>query len=1050
MAGAAAGLIPSSKSFTLGPAQITVAGDPAAMQAVLGNQPFPNWSVALGNVSVTAGQDITFATPAGPLHCNASGGLRTGIGLYTDAQKVVADLGLADELAQGLTLPQTAGMGFCVFLSSIDARASAQGSVALGSPATLTFGVDGSAAHAFAVVRQFPTNTPAAAVLSGTFGNWKPPSTINGVNDLDCGTWIAAEVEGKLAIALAASYGYDFTWVRQAALGQLSGDISLKLNAAIKAALSFTAEGKYCVVVSREPEDCSAIRLRIFKLKKKGWAFSFNGGLDAKVDKNPLPGTFDDFLKAVFGVHGQQILNDLHAVQDWTDPARLPDKLAGLGLQYFKKFLADITGDDPNVLFETVKNRLTNLLAQWDALPARVASVLWQHLPNADAVKSIADLAKSLAAPNQDTVKALLEPLLQKADFFTTPRGQWLEAAAEGGLLDALTGTRAFQDFQSVAKTTAALLDGSKVQTLLTNLQQKIDVEIGKLVGLTLPDGAAYSSFQSLEDAIKDLTPGKLDQWLRAKLEALLEKPIGGIADLQKAHQLIVKIAAAAPAIYDKARQALEKTYSFSLSATYQAADAGTALIDASFDLAQPAAAQMFKDLVGGSYDEFVAHSAPGVRLRAATLTHNVSRRRHVEVSLPFYKSTTEEIMNSLARVNAVDEADGRVLIYELQAEDEVVTRNRRDSRLSIAAFYPTSGVRKYGPPSMSCNYSFEFQQPNMKRAALEWQVRPYVDAYFPNLFHDAQGGVGSFSEWVGDVDKYADVALRNGTDTLGDARLTLQVAFPTDLASFWLRLDPQRAKANLPAMSESLQSALRMLILSYYFADPNRFTDTLASCSVLVYAALPIATGASQGGNGLIFSHQEQYWEYLDRGLRRAMIADPHTSAKLAGLLARLSDVVNSMPSRAAVRPFFRPDNTGFVQSLVLQQSDAVNSALITLLTAECKLIETATRAVKDMVGFLQNRDRKPAEAVAMLTEFGEDATRAFNSLSNYTGDAVRPLGPVLLGAMAQALAPELALSPPSAMLTVAVMNKGAVLPALDQELKTTDVVLQQRLVSL
>ena len=146
----------------------------------------------------------------------------------------------------------------------------------------------------------------------------------------------------------------------------------------------------------------------------------------------------------------------------------------------------------------------------------------------------------------------------------------------------ALTGTREFQQLKDVAATTASLLDGAKLQQALTTLQQELDLRL---------------DLNQIETAVSATNLAAVDVWLKAKLAALLG-PINGIADLQKARALIRALEKQGPAIYEKGVKALNKTYSFAVSSVYQSSRMDTALVDASFDLTQAAAAERFRDLL--------------------------------------------------------------------------------------------------------------------------------------------------------------------------------------------------------------------------------------------------------------------------------------------------------------------------------------------------------------------------------------------------------------------------------------------------------------------
>ena len=82
--------------------------------------------------------------------------------------------------------------------------------------------------------------------------------------------------------------------MRQTKLGGLRGDIGLRLQLGVSAALGFSASGQYAVVLSRPSIDSQdqQLRLRLFKMRKKGWDFSLNAGADVQGNFGNRPETF--------------------------------------------------------------------------------------------------------------------------------------------------------------------------------------------------------------------------------------------------------------------------------------------------------------------------------------------------------------------------------------------------------------------------------------------------------------------------------------------------------------------------------------------------------------------------------------------------------------------------------------------------------------------------------------------------------------------------------------------------------------------------------------
>ena len=105
------------------------------------------------------------------------------------------------------------------------------------------------------------------------------------------------------------------------------------------------------------------IRFRLFRLRRKGWGFAFNANADVQGDVNDFLPAFDEFVKAVFGVHGAQVVKDLKAIEKWTDPkTSLPELFGDAGVEFGKKLLQDVTGVDPESAFNTARDRLVALV----------------------------------------------------------------------------------------------------------------------------------------------------------------------------------------------------------------------------------------------------------------------------------------------------------------------------------------------------------------------------------------------------------------------------------------------------------------------------------------------------------------------------------------------------------------------------------------------------------------------------------------------------------------------------------------------------------------
>ncbi|MEW6210754.1 MAG: hypothetical protein AB1631_20485 [Acidobacteriota bacterium] len=1030
---------------------------PDVALALANNTPFPQRQIELGNAAVnaSASKDIKFGDGAGNLTFSGSASAFAKLGVYFDPGQMLAALELDDDIAPGMNVASDANSLFVALRWGYDLDASAKGSLAFGAPGAVSFSTTGSREAKYAVVRRFDKNTGALDCLTETVNSWMLPSQIDSLDDFKPGTWLVAEIDGSLAVKLGAQFGFDFNWIRQAQLGGLSGDMGLRLQLGISVALGFQASGKYALVVGRDSMDDQnkQLRLRLFKQRMKGWNFALNASAIVQ-PQTFLPSDFDDFVKAVFGVYGPQVIKDLELIRQWTDPSQsLPDLLSGVSIDYAKKLLQEVTGIDPEALFNEAKSKLVGFIDQWNQLPHDVATRLWNIVEketNLDALKGslteIRDIAQKIAGANQDTVKGILAEVLKNVSFFQTPLGQWLESAAAGRILTALTSLNEFKQLQKIAQMTSDILtkdilSGNPLDSLLVKLQQFVSTHL---------------NLAQVEKIIDQASFDKADEWLKAKLAAFLGRELD-LAAVNQIRETIHTLLGKGEEFYAKAVKALNSKYNFQLSYAYQTATTATALLDIVFDFSQPEVVDSLKQALSGNYDTLLVNTVPGVSLNQAVLTHEIKRSSHLEVSLPFYNSTIDHINQSLAKLNVVDEEEGRLLIYELDADDIVTVRNKRDSRLAIGGNFKVAAneVRVYSTDALSYSYSFRQVKEDMKRADLQFQLKPYVDAYFPKTFQPTVDGAGSFVTLIGDLDRAIDQIEPNGTDNFGNTLISLQVSLPSAVASAWLKAPQDEKSPRYMDMSRRLQMKLRQLIPYYYFQNVRKYGDIASATVLLVYAALPDSTSAKLVDDQFtINTDTDVYWNFPAIEFRRAMVNHPRTLAKLSADLARVNELLLAY-GMTGTAGFFAPARAELLQNEALQGAN--DGLLRSLLFVEADIIRGAHKAALKLANeFAPVAGSKPSEAVEALSEFGAEITETFNNniRSLFGGDRIRPLGTMAFIEAAAALDPTLSLVEPVATMDLIVVKEQSQfqLPGfLEGETPgNSDIVIQQRFVNL
>ncbi|HEX8748465.1 MAG TPA: hypothetical protein VF717_14930, partial [Pyrinomonadaceae bacterium] len=440
-------LVKLNREFLSGKVEAGIEIIPPAMDADVvaafaNNTNFPYRQIELGQITAKAETgDIKFGDGTAQVVFKGSASTMAGLGVYPDPDKLLAALNVQENLNAGLDLNKDPESLYLALRWGYDLEASAKGSIALGAPGAITLSGTGKREALYAVIRRLDKDTGAVSAVEKVAKSWMLPSQINGLDDLEPGTWLIAEVDGSVALSLGVQYGYDFNWVREAQLLGLSGDIGLRLHMGISAALNFNASGNFAVVVSRDPKDGAdqTLRFRLFRLRQKGWGFAFNAGASVQADFSDFLPEFDEFIKAIFGVHGAQVLKDLKAVEKWTNPDQsLEDILGEVSVEYSWKLLKEVTGIDPEQAFNQARDRLAGFINKWNELPHSIATRIWKLVEKSEDLSGIRRLAETIRDANMDTVKKPLEDLLADVDFFRTPAGAWLVAAASKGIFNAI------------------------------------------------------------------------------------------------------------------------------------------------------------------------------------------------------------------------------------------------------------------------------------------------------------------------------------------------------------------------------------------------------------------------------------------------------------------------------------------------------------------------------------------------------------------------------------------------------------------------------------
>jgi hypothetical protein len=1007
-----------SREFALDPtilgkgstARLAVSGatQPATLAAIAANTPFPS-AVDLGDISLGAGtgQGVRFAAGDTAVTFKGETSLASGVGIFDAPADALKSLALDRPNAVDLKLPPIPGSRWALMRWRYETSGTVSGSHPLGAIGAATLGVDAKGEAAYAVLHGFSATTGAQDVLGATISSWRLPRQValeNGDVNIRPLTWIVAEADGSLAVTVSARLGYDVSFTHESALLGLTRDFGATIDANLKATLGLSVAGRYAIVIGREDPSATSrvVRLRLHRLSKKGLGFGLNLNVGVK-GVSPLPARFDDFVQTVFGVHGPQVLKDLHVIEEWTDPSKdLGQTAARLATSTGLSLLQTATGLDVPARFHDARRVVVEALNRWDGLPDRLSSMLWQYLSRATPAEVDSGFRKILAALASGDLERRSEALrsaLQDAPVSDSAITAWLQAVSDQGLL-ALG--RDLERVGELAGQTLAILDGGTIRKLQQFIATKLDLG-------------------PLRQAIKDDDFGVIDEWLVRRLADLLNKPGLHLADLKEVQQAIFAVDKKVRTIYDEGVKALTKRYSGELATTYQRTAADTALLDASFDLGIPAALAEFRTVVDtGRLDDLLLHHVEGVSLHAAALTHGIQRQAHVEVHLPSVTAESSRVTESLAKLT-VEEQAGRVLVYEFDATDTVTTANRARSELSVLGAFRVSAAPGSVRPAASGTIAYEARQAQraMRAADLESRTRPFIEGYLGQLFPDATASIPAF---------YAAVSASapGGPAALGDVAISTELSYPAEVLQGWLLpRDEEAVRRDSMRLSRAVQASIKRLLARTYLDDLDHVHVVEPVAALLVWASLPLSTSADVQAAPIRFNtDRDVFWNYVAPEVRRAIVGDPHTVRALQARLATIQARLREAGRRDADR--FEPQDAARFVQLALERGGDVY--LSSLLTAEALMIGGAVRALRKIAEAIQQSQTGQAAAVRALSEFAATLVETFGGHLQfvYSGEAVRTLGPMMLAEASAAVHPAFQNTSPSAALRLYVLKAG------------------------
>lgn len=872
--------------------------------------------------------------------------------LHHTFEGLAKNLELQDKTSDAFARTEDDNLRYLLLKWHYDVGASAEGSMALGAGRSVTYGVEAGRGRLFAIVRCMEKSTGTRAALVDLFQNWKIPSTIKSENDLQPGTYLITEVENSLKMKLGYEAGFDFSWVHELDDGGLKGDIGLKLEAGIKSAIGFDFSGKFALVVSRESMDESdkIVRARLFKQRKRGWEFALSAHAIAESNAGDLKFNEEEFLKAVLGIHAEQVINDLKSVKEWVEKNNdLTEKFGDLGRDAIHKFFKEVTGIDPETAFNEAKGRLDKFIDKWEKLQKETASQVWKLVEGNVPLDELKNILKKITELDEDKAREFLAEKFKDVKFFNSEIGKLLlSLVPHQDMFKAITEKKGIKEIRKHAKDLLDVLDGDVEEQILKKLNNAINSRF---------------DLEKITDKITETEFEAIDEWLKGRIAAFLGTTADklGLGDIRNLGGLLEKVKSLKDKIGTKAQQALTHKYGASFNYVYSRSTSNEALIDLSIDFSHSGAGAVLQKVLNGDFDDILTKEYGFVTLNHAVLTHGIKRKRTIDLTLPFRKVNIKEISESIANVEASDSEDGRILLYDLKAENKFVKMGETAGLLTVGGYYETAlnKVRCHNKNSIEFSYTLRQAHKNRKTKELENSLKPLVNTYLKGTLDTG------LHDWVSDLDKAIDRLEGNETGNLGNTFQSFHVHVPGKVGANWFNAPSDPSEYH--KMANMLMAKMRETVEHYHFSKSYNDDKRIESNAVLMYSTFPV-------GFPKIHRNRLHWFKLLsdiDFGNR---LFDVYGKTELGYVILHR----NKWDTYRSVAGFSGLSNRE-IGNLLNNEIQKPSNLLRNFFWIEHQIIEDVYNAGIKLNKFKKNATHKPSEAVKLLAGFGNAISKAF-----------------------------------------------------------------------
>jgi hypothetical protein len=638
--------------------------------------------------------------------------------------------------------------------------------MSLTATASLAAGADGN----YALIRSFPSNTPAVDLIKNFLGSLRLPANIDGPLHPD--EVIVFEYGGYVRFNGTLGVGYELSGSSSFEISQLQFAENYAFTLMAKVGIAASVAGNFRIVV-KPGSEAGWAQVVLHKQRSSSLAIAADVSAITKFEQEGLPENADEFLSAVIGLKSKNWIGLFQQVHELSDFNKLQVYLDDLAKSFIEKYTGKV--------FEKLAEQ-TNL----DEVVNLVGKVIDQY-------NAVGDNAVTLFDKYFNIATGVIDGKLTEALAFIKNATSWdqLKGQIDGTLWDVvqqLTDGDPLSWFLGKIEIDGHTLNSldeikTRADKVLALIQDQAHEEIRRLIAL------AKSQFP-LDKFLSDL--GHID-WMTLQtladrrltgfVERLLGQSIKGLNNTQlgkavtKFHGILDGIDNFKNTLYKKIKETLDQSFSFQLHAEYSRASENDVLLNFEVNLNTAKGQALMKAAGSGDFsDVLAAYSSGEVRLNEGVLTHKVTRQSKFSVNITGwhlgwnYQGLDRVITEAEQRI--IPEGNGQLSIitmFDMQKERERKRNGERVYTNLLLRFIGEShGVVEFDKANqvylvdaitgMSANYTLVYQDPNTDEHELarylsfadDFGLAASDDAALqilePLLLRDAQGNFGETS----------------------------------------------------------------------------------------------------------------------------------------------------------------------------------------------------------------------------------------------------------------------------------------------------------------